>query len=534
MQNPIIASTVHRVEPIYSTAVKVTTPVIRRTRQEWRMRVQPQIAWLRIRARPYVRQLQRKYEATLGPYMDNLAFRYRLYVQPRIDTTVSTADTQWRAIRPYVRPVWKAVKRLPGVILRVLIRLIINAKKKWVDPQVVKIWAAIMEQERASREGIPIVESVDVAEIIDVITSVGVTPAPTPTASWEPFESEPPVVSETIPSIPIPPTFDVTGEIAAPIIEETLSPHASLEEDEIPHITDSKPSIPDFDSELAGLDLPVITDNAAASAASIMAESLSPTSKDVEESFVVADTPVDAVPGIAEEEEEDGDLDILLDEFLDDISADVESVSFSTPEPSAYEETPEEKERLRKKIIETAQQRADLERRHTKWEQDIEKLGIKHRKDVKEALVRLRETAIADSRDPTGVIRKQVTGIVNEAEKSLKGLRAFSKKLLAQNEKEGDERMKEWNDVVAKVEKKFGNRIDNSSQIVREWIGERLQIEIREVRVIFFVIFLSLIFLHTPPYFPAGDIYHSINQPGQPSTGGSRKELRMVSRRDLP
>lgn len=467
MQNPIIASAV---EPIYSTAAKVTTPVIRRTRQEWRMHVMPQIAWLRIRTRPYARQLQRKYDATLGPYLDDLVLQYRLHVEPRVETAYDNANRKWRHVRPYVRPVWKAAKRLPGALFRILIHFVVNARRKWVDPHVAKIWAAIMEQERASREGIPVVESTDVAEIIDVITSVGVTPISSPATSQDSVYAE--TVAEVPASVPIPPTFDVTDEIAASIIQDTLS---------LPSSTPAEGAPEPIDSELANADFPAITDEAAASAASIMAESLSLTVEDkAEETSVGAHTPVTYT-------EDEEDLDITVDEFLAEISTDVEldSESSPSPEPSVHVETPEEiEERLRQQQIETAKQRADLENRHTKWEQDIEELGKRRHQAVKEILISLRETAVGHARDPSGLVRKQVTDIVNEAEKSLKGLKAFSKKLLAQDDKSSDERMNEWNDVVAKVEKKFENRVDASAQIITEWIGESADGEMKAVSLI--------------------------------------------------
>ncbi|GJJ11098.1 hypothetical protein Clacol_005329 [Clathrus columnatus] len=469
LQNPVIASAVRRVEPVYTTAVKVTTPVVRRTRQEWRLRVMPQLVWLRIRARPYVRQLQRKYDAVLGPYVNDVMLQYRFHVEPRVEKAYGTAEQKWLAARPYVRPIWKAAKRLPGAILHVLIRLIVNAKTKWVDPQVTKIWASIVEQERASREGIPVVESVDVADITEAITSVGVTPVFIPTTSSDRAESE--TATEESPLVPIPATFDVTDEIAASIISETLSPPLASSTGHIVEPTDC--DHPD-------IDFPAITDDAAASAASILQETLSPSVMEegnaVNSVFVAA-----AIPAV----ESDEDLDTILDEFLAEILTDeTETESSSEPEPTVHEETPEEmEERLRLARLETARKRADLESRHSNWEEEIEKLGKTQRKDVKNTLTRLRSGVVSDAKDPAGFVRKQVVDIVNEAEKSLKGLKAFSKKLLAQDEKDNIERMEEWNDVVAKVDKKFGVKVDNAAQTIREWIGEHVQTELQEIGV---------------------------------------------------
>lgn len=216
----------------------------------------------------------------------------------------------------------------------------------------------------------------------------------------------------------------------------------------------------------------------------------------------------DEVPSLSEEEDVDD-----LEEFLSEIGIGKEP----EPEPSAQppspppipEETKEERqERERRQAIETAEKRADIEGRHSQWEIDLTKFGKAQRKVVRATLTRLREAAAEEARTPGASVRGHVENLVKEAEKSLKSLKAYSRKLAAEDKPE-DEKVKTWENIATKVDEKFGERVEVAADAVREWWRAQVDQEVEEVNEIINAQFLNvhsslIVHTQTGPRYWAG------------------------------
>ena len=90
---------------------------------------------------------------------------------------------------------------------------------------------------------------------------------------------------------------------------------------------------------------------------------------------------------------------------------------------------------------------------------DLETLGKAQRKTVRATLNRLREAAVEEAHAPDTAIQRHVDGLLQEAEKSLKSLKTYTWRLATEN-KSKDEKIKTWESLVKKVNKKFTNCVE--------------------------------------------------------------------------
>ncbi|KAF8518955.1 hypothetical protein BU17DRAFT_48081 [Hysterangium stoloniferum] len=490
LEHPSIAPTIQRIQPYYNSAIKTTVPIIRRTKYEWRTRVIPQVRWFQIRARPYMRQIHRKYDATLGPYVHKLILEYHHKVGPHVKTLELTALQKWKTVRPYVRPLWRAAKLLPGVVIRMVGKPLGDARRRWVDPHVAKIWDAVMEQEKANVSNVK-------AFAESIVSQVSITASEKATG-WSPFSASTSTSGDVLAatddaSIVRSPTpgIDSTPSASPPenAQEATSEPSATILS--VPHDVSVFIEI----TSSGEATLPPITDEAAASAVSILEETLFQSATGGTSEFPTTASSVSpaAEPTLTEVIAKtavilDDDESVEnLDDFLSEINA-IEPDSEAEPEevlppqaPVYEEETPEQlAERLRLISIQNAEKRADIERRHTQWEIDLEKLGHAQVKVVQTVLGQLREASAAEAQRPGSVVRSRVDDLAQEAEKSLKSLKAYAKKLAVEDTTEA-EKVKAWESVIPKVDKKFGQKVDAAAESVRAWWDLQVQREIGEI-----------------------------------------------------
>ena len=101
----------------------------------------------------------------------------------------------------------------------------------------------------------------------------------------------------------------------------------------------------------------------------------------------------------------------------------------------------------------------DLDAHHAQWEINLEKLGKAQRKTIRAMLNRLQKAVIEEAHAPSAAIWMHVDGLLQEAEKSLKSLKAYTWRLATENKSE-DEKIKTWESIVKKVDKKFTNCIE--------------------------------------------------------------------------
>ena len=102
-----------------------------------------------------------------------------------------------------------------------------------------------------------------------------------------------------------------------------------------------------------------------------------------------------------------------------------------------------------------AEKQADLEACHAQWEINLEKLRKAQRKTVRATLNRLWEAVVEEACAPGATIQMHVDGLLQEVEKSLKSLEAYTQRFATENKSE-DEKIKTWESIVKKVDKKIG------------------------------------------------------------------------------
>ena len=115
-------------------------------------------------------------------------------------------------------------------------------------------------------------------------------------------------------------------------------------------------------------------------------------------------------------------------------------------------------------MAEMAEKQVHLKACHAKWELDLEKLGKAQRKTVRATLNRLQEAAVEEACTPGTAIQMHVNGLLQEVEKSLKSLKAYTQRLATEN-KLKDEKIKTWESIVKKVNKKFINCIEAMANV---------------------------------------------------------------------
>ena len=148
--------------------------------------------------------------------------------------------------------------------------------------------------------------------------------------------------------------------------------------------------------------------------------------------------------------------------------------------PGIPEVSDEEKaEAARVRAIETAEKRKDIMERHAKWEEEIDAAMKEQRKALRKVLVASRKVA-AGKLKSSPTIRGEVDKLNTEAEKALKGLEAYFKKL-AKESKGKDESVRLWDRVLLKVEDKYAERVSVVETMVNEWYMTVLNEELAEV-----------------------------------------------------
>jgi len=168
----------------------------------------------------------------------------------------------------------------------------------------------------------------------------------------------------------------------------------------------------------------------------------------------------------------------------EDLEAWLESLrSDATPQPESEQpvaETEEEiAERQRLKAIQTAEKRADIQRRHTEFEQKVHALGKEAVDDLETFLSAVRSVAGADLRRRA---QDHIKTLQSEADKGLKGTDAYLNKLQGAAQG-GAIKVAQFDDVVVKVEKKFLETAQNVSDTIASWWGEMRAEEQKEANV---------------------------------------------------
>ncbi|KAG6326536.1 hypothetical protein ID866_12553, partial [Astraeus odoratus] len=165
-----------------------------------------------------------------------------------------------------------------------------------------------------------------------------------------------------------------------------------------------------------------------------------------------------------------------LDEDLGALN-DYEEPSVVPPQPAETEEERAERQRL--KAEETARKRADIEARHSKWEQELQAQMERSTTELQTRLQTLRKAAAAEL-SSSAEIRDAIEHLASEAEKYIKGAEIYLKNLKGENRKR-EEKLALWDRVVQKVSNKFTERLHVAKATVNSQYKGILELESREV-----------------------------------------------------
>ena len=162
----------------------------------------------------------------------------------------------------------------------------------------------------------------------------------------------------------------------------------------------------------------------------------------------------------------DAELEAFLTELLEKET--------TVPEPVAAPQntgpTPEElTEQTRLKKEETARKRADLEARHTKWEEKLKKAGEHAKEELVDALVASRESALRDVNSANGVVQMTIADLKKEALKAKKHVQLYFEEL-KKDKKSDEEKLKDWTKVLERVDEKFKEKIKGTQGKVQKWV----------------------------------------------------------------
>lgn len=189
-------------------------------------------------------------------------------------------------------------------------------------------------------------------------------------------------------------------------------------------------------------------------------------------------------------EEDDIDMDAFYAELgLDSGGGPTGSAAEFVAQPEETESEEEKAEKRRLKEIETAQKRADITGRHTKWERELDEAMADGRKTLRKQLVAIRKAAVIDLKE-SKEIRKEVELLVEEAEKYLKGAEKYLKNL-KREARRPEEKSTMWERVIEKVDSRFEERVSQTETVVNGWFNGVLNSELYEVCVSFWSYYLQ-------------------------------------------
>jgi hypothetical protein len=472
LSHPSVSPYVDRVKPYANQAIRIATPVVLRTQQEWNHRIVPQ--WNKVvvpqyrryiapqyhkyltpqlervggAIRPYLSTIEGRYESLLGPYVRftiSRAIRFQRATQPYILIAADKTYSGYQSARPYMRPLWQRIKRT----LKQLLVFLRSQRRQFVDPHVAKIWERIKELSRGDGEVFAGDSSpTEVTHRASVETLAETPTVQTHTDRDLPSSAEPPADYSTLTSIAV---------SAATTVFPGPSHLAGVPED-----VASEEFSPVTSSHIESILIVAHSSSLEAS---------------TQLSATVSSPFPSAPPSIAD----DVDLDAFYADIgLNDGEPEPEEVSESehaTEDPPLGEEQLDE---LRlKKLAETAEKRRDILGRHSKWEEKLDKTIKEQKKSLRRILVAMRKAAVQEFSTNTDV-KPAINQLMENADKLLKGAEAYLANLMKES-RPLDEKVASWTKVLAKVDTKFTSYLRHIEDVVDRWYIAHLEREREQV-----------------------------------------------------
>jgi hypothetical protein len=488
--HPSIAPHIQRVKPHFNTAVRLTKPIVRRTRMEWNSRIVPQwtkrvMPQWRKHAVPHLRRVDQLVE----PYRSRVTREYSRYskrISPRLRLAQMNLQRWQRQTRPYV--ILAATKTYGGYqsakpyMIPVLNRikagmkhLLLFARAQrvlFVDPHVARIWEKVKELSSGKPEGSANWEEPPAPRpAVPLTESETTTTEETTVLPSTPLSSNIASDVKTMASVTVGSSTSATAASTTAADSSNATPESSTVATELPLIVSS--TVPE---KVASASILESTSSAIISSAapSYLSEEVNLPSPDITGPSLITDEPA---PTSLEAADEAGiDLDAFARELgLDDLEPTVDDI----PPPMETESEEEIAERKRKKEIETAEARAAIMKRHSKWEADLKDLVKAKKKSLRKVLVAIRKPAAIELKE-NRQIRAAIDGVVAESEKYIKGAEAYLKTLTTEGNKDAT-KMALWDKLVDKVDAKFRDRVTEMENVVNGWHMNVLNQETLEV-----------------------------------------------------
>jgi hypothetical protein len=481
---------------------------------QWEKYASPHIHNVQQQVEPYTSFVEDVYSTRLVPHVSTAVRtlqRWQRVAQPYVAFAASKTHQGYQLAKPYALPLWQHFLNLLAHVLS----FFRDQRRQFVDPHVAQLWDKVKELSGAKPKSVsssisesltqfasetnqaagsasftlsPITTHGD-GEIISAVTSSSiVSPEISELASTKSM-----VADSDVKAIPLNSPIRVLDEVPASVLRtaseslhETVSSASFLVSSVLSHASSVASSL-SF-SSIA----PVITeavvdfiDSNSIPVSDALPAAISPIESfaTTGPSLITSTIPTPTSNPVAEE---DIDLDAFYAELgLDSPETTVEPTVVSGTAPTQYIPTPEElEERRLLKEKQTAEQRADITGRHTKWEQELENLIKAHKKTLRRKLVTLRKQGAAELEEHKA-IREHIDSLVTEAEKFLKGAESYLKNL-KKDVKDGEEKIAMWTKVVDKVEEKFNARLDETVKAVDSWYDNYHAKELKEVCTHFF------------------------------------------------
>lgn len=455
--SPVIRRTHAAAQPYITKATELTHTVYARSIQPYyRKYVYPQY---KRHVLPRVRLVRSR---VIDPYWTPFSFKahqytnkilviiHRIYlaVAPRVQAiyvrTQPFLQQAWEGAKPHATKVTEMGATSFGLALEKGA----EAKRQFVDPHIIRIWAKVVELSGTS-----------------VTSSISVAAASTSTIAEEikatSLEVEPETVQSISSSAPSATTSTLSvlrdsSSEAASVPEEASLPAETVEEATL----SSAASVMQTSSTIvATTETPPTEIEVEAEAdiePEVVAEEVIPAQEDVEaeaeiEPEVVVEEAIPAQEDVEAEAKAEPELEVVEEDVLEDFFAELGLLETEEPEPSIVEDepvettplTPEESAAARK--AKTAEKRAKIEADLEQWQLDIDALIKRRTKAFRKEMVRVRKGAVralfpdpekGDNSDLevelTHVRGEDVAGILGrfekESEKLLKGLETYLKK----------------------------------------------------------------------------------------------------------
>ena len=220
--------------------------------------------------------------------------------------------------------------------------------------------------------------------------------------------------------------------------------------------------------------------SSAADVASVTAADADASGSEAAESTpsVVAYSEEQTSADVATDASSDPDLDLLAELGLTEDFLEGRDTGEAPVQHEQTEEEREEELRLRKE--KNARDRAALLERHVAWEVKVEDLIAENKKAVHDLIVASRKAALTELKLSVE-IAKEIEGLVEDADKFLRGAEKYMANLQKESRKQ-DEKRTVWDRVVGKLEDKFSDRLRQTEGVVNGWYQSLLEKEAAEVR----------------------------------------------------